>query len=373
MHKRNAFTLVELLVVVGIIAILATMAVPRIGRALDDAKEQQCRTNLRNLQAAVVAYSQDNGGRLPVALSYEVQDHLGRYHERPGWVRWVPVKSSGDNSRESFVNKAWSDKEQKKNPASHAADMADDTGCGDGAKWAIQLGTLFDYVGDIRSYRCPVIEREVKKRWSRSSSAGDFDAEDAAMDKADGKVAVWRTYAMNPFFGALSVGGGNNTWYQLDSGRVGTTHRYRDYVGNSGAKYHSKFHKNLESCPIPEASKLLLFTEIIPEYENPGTLETRKNSGDFARGAGNLSKSPCLDPEDPDTRNEYACWDTSTGVKDTEWEFGIHSSPEPGRHTALAVFYDGHIEKIDPRCGDDKYNTVWFLNRGYAPGSMPAE
>ena len=369
MQKRNAFTLVELLVVIGVIGILATMAMPRIGKAMDNAKEQQCRTNLRNLQAAVVAYAQDNDGALPRAQCFEAFESASRkWYERIGWVRWVPNSGSNGNSWEKKVNTQWSGDDAE---SSHSSEMADDTGCGEAAKWAVEYGSLFDYVGDIRSYRCPVIEREVKKRWSKSGSAQSFDEEDSALASADAKIEVWRTYAMNPYFGALSVGGGRDRWHPLSTSVVGSTHRYRDYAGSSGSSYRkSKFHTSLAHCPIPEPSKLLLFTEIIPEYQTPGTVEPRKNSGDFARGSGNLSKNACLDPEDPDGNNEFACWDPEE--KGTEWEFGIHSSPDRGRHTALAVFYDGHIEKIDPRCGDsDQYNTVWFLNRGYAPGSLP--
>ena len=46
---RKAFTLIEMLVVIAIIGILATLMVPTGNGALSTAKETTCRNNLRNL------------------------------------------------------------------------------------------------------------------------------------------------------------------------------------------------------------------------------------------------------------------------------------------------------------------------------------
>jgi prepilin-type N-terminal cleavage/methylation domain-containing protein/prepilin-type processing-associated H-X9-DG protein len=60
-----AFTLVELLVVMVIIAILAGLLLPTLGRAKDSAQRIACANNLRQLRLALGLFTTDNRGRLP--------------------------------------------------------------------------------------------------------------------------------------------------------------------------------------------------------------------------------------------------------------------------------------------------------------------
>src|SRR4051812_23079893 len=64
-RARRAFTLVELLVVIGIIAVLIAILLPALNQARRQAKAVQCASNMRQVAAAVLMYSNANKGNLP--------------------------------------------------------------------------------------------------------------------------------------------------------------------------------------------------------------------------------------------------------------------------------------------------------------------
>src|SRR5665213_2701693 len=60
---RRAFTLVELLVVIGIIALLIAILLPMLNNAREQARRIQCLSNVRQLTTAWLAYAGENKGR----------------------------------------------------------------------------------------------------------------------------------------------------------------------------------------------------------------------------------------------------------------------------------------------------------------------
>jgi prepilin-type N-terminal cleavage/methylation domain-containing protein/prepilin-type processing-associated H-X9-DG protein len=92
---RRAFTLVELLVVIGIIAVLIAMLLPALTRARTMAVQTQCMSQQRQLMFAVMEYANDHFDYAPAPayLADTTTNHYAEWTSRPMLGQYIGNKA----------------------------------------------------------------------------------------------------------------------------------------------------------------------------------------------------------------------------------------------------------------------------------------
>src|SRR5262249_33500822 len=94
---HSAFSLLELLIVIAIMAILSALLLPALGVARLKGERANCQSNLRQLGLAVQMYSADNDGRLP--------ENRPGADSKNGWVRG-DMKRAEDATNQAAIKQS---------------------------------------------------------------------------------------------------------------------------------------------------------------------------------------------------------------------------------------------------------------------------
>lgn len=301
---KRAFTLVELLVVIGIIGILAGVLLASFGGATESARAAQCLTNMRSLAQAANSYAVESR-YYPLAGSREGADIDSKgktwYESQPGWISWLCEGNYEDSDGNARASAHCSNKQPTFFGNGNEKDMT----------FALTNGTVWASSGRNKSlYVCP--EHNLYRKNHRRS-------------------APYWSYVMNARFG----------WDTSKGSKATGTSSVR------GAVYYNT---------LTRADKTLMFAELPTVDPVSG-----EDIGDDKDG----TSSDCvLQYKKVQSKSGSEGTDSSSEGEAESIGF-VHKVGKRGR-CAHVVFADGHTEKLVWRDGGTDPKTLTaYLCRGW--------
>jgi prepilin-type processing-associated H-X9-DG protein/prepilin-type N-terminal cleavage/methylation domain-containing protein len=172
-RKIAGFTLVELLVVIGIIALLISVLLPALAKARESARRVQCLSNLKQLSNAVIMFANDHHSYMPGrgGNSILIQDSISNrvraatsaeaaVSESWDWIAWQRKKDplTGNSNTGGDQNLTYSSLAKYLGAPVKVHSSPDE---------ALQLSQRLDQV-----YRCPSDNLESRPKNSADNNGG---------------------------------------------------------------------------------------------------------------------------------------------------------------------------------------------------------
>ena len=108
-RAKEGFTLIEIMVVVGILGLLMAVLIPNVTGKMDEARIASARVQLKNVEEALVGYQMKHGGKYPDTLEVLVDNkpavqNVTRFANHAGYA--VEVKELEDDEFSLTLHKA---------------------------------------------------------------------------------------------------------------------------------------------------------------------------------------------------------------------------------------------------------------------------
>ncbi|HEY1685203.1 MAG TPA: prepilin-type N-terminal cleavage/methylation domain-containing protein [Tepidisphaeraceae bacterium] len=181
-NKLSAFTLVELLVVIGIIALLISILLPSLNRARESANQVKCMSNLRTIGQALAFYTGDNQGCMPWGLVQYAPTYWGNQSLKRSYIA-DPKDANQPSWRDYLARELYK----------RAAGTSNQSDTQDNGMWGIFI--------------CPTSPVSVRKSSYTSYTTnprlmpnmGDGDAYMNTYESTSSKFSQGTTYNMTPY------------------------------------------------------------------------------------------------------------------------------------------------------------------------------